>query len=106
MAILNYVLLATVWSREPVYSPHAPCARASLGARETRPYGREQQRIHTAVEPGAWNAFREREKMDGAGSFGAGRTGSTVDPIAFAKQPQTILRVLSWVSFSGAALYI
>lgn len=62
MAILNSVLLATVWSREPVYSPHAPCARASLGARETRPYGREQQRIHTAVEPGAWNAYTERER--------------------------------------------
>lgn len=35
--------------------------------------------------------------MEGGGSFGAGRTGSTIDPIAFAKQPQTILRVLSWV---------
>lgn len=35
--------------------------------------------------------------MDGAGSFGAGRTGSVMDPIAFAKQPQTILRVLCWV---------
>ncbi|CAL8273102.1 unnamed protein product [Lota lota] len=35
--------------------------------------------------------------MDGVGSFGAGRTGSTLDPIAFAKQPQTILRVLSWI---------
>uniref|UniRef100_A0A3Q3VIR9 Synaptogyrin n=1 Tax=Mola mola TaxID=94237 RepID=A0A3Q3VIR9_MOLML len=38
--------------------------------------------------------------MDGVGSFGAGRTGSTIDPIAFAKQPQTILRVLSWQIFS------
>ncbi|XP_013862365.1 synaptogyrin-3 [Austrofundulus limnaeus] len=35
--------------------------------------------------------------MDGVGSYGAGRTGSTVDPITFAKQPQTILRVLSWI---------
>uniref|UniRef100_A0A8C2XHL4 Synaptogyrin 3a n=1 Tax=Cyclopterus lumpus TaxID=8103 RepID=A0A8C2XHL4_CYCLU len=35
--------------------------------------------------------------MDGAGSFGAGRSGSTIDPITFAKQPQTILRVLSWI---------
>ncbi|XP_017272154.1 synaptogyrin-3-like [Kryptolebias marmoratus] len=35
--------------------------------------------------------------MDGGGSFGAGRAGSTVDPVAFAKQPQTILRVLSWI---------
>uniref|UniRef100_A0A3B4GVG5 Synaptogyrin 3 n=1 Tax=Pundamilia nyererei TaxID=303518 RepID=A0A3B4GVG5_9CICH len=35
--------------------------------------------------------------MDGVGSFGAGRSGSTIDPITFAKQPQTILRVLSWI---------
>ncbi|XP_062341895.1 synaptogyrin-3a [Osmerus eperlanus] len=35
--------------------------------------------------------------MDGVGSFGAGRAGAVFDPIAFAKQPQTILRVLSWV---------
>ncbi|XP_075879940.1 synaptogyrin-3a [Nelusetta ayraudi] len=35
--------------------------------------------------------------MEGGGSFGAGRTGSSVDPIAFAKQPQTILRVLTWI---------
>lgn len=46
--------------------------------------------------------------MDGVGSFGAGRTGSTVDPITFAKQPQTILRVLSWVraGFHGAAGFV
>lgn len=36
-------------------------------------------------------------RMDGAGSFGAGRAGSAFDPIAFVKQPQTILRVLAWV---------
>ncbi|XP_056262149.1 synaptogyrin-3a [Pseudoliparis swirei] len=35
--------------------------------------------------------------MDVAGSFGAGRSGSTIDPYTFAKQPQTILRVLSWI---------
>ncbi|XP_061761128.1 synaptogyrin-3a [Nerophis ophidion] len=35
--------------------------------------------------------------MDGVGSFGAGRSGSTVDPITFAKQPQTLLRILSWI---------
>ncbi len=37
------------------------------------------------------------ERMDGAGSFGAGRAGSAFDLIAFIKQPQTILRVLAWV---------
>ena len=83
-----------------------PCARrvrAPLGTRRTRPYSGEQQRIHPAVEPGAWSreerteSERELQKMDGVGSFGAGRAGSTIDPLAFAKQPQTILRVLSWV---------
>lgn len=64
------------------------------------------------MEPGAWTreerTERERhtQKMDGVGSFGAGRAGTTIDPIAFAKQPQTILRVLSWVraGFSGTAV--
>lgn len=36
-------------------------------------------------------------RMDGAGSFGAGRAGSAFDLLAFVKQPQTILRVLAWV---------
>ncbi|KAI1896127.1 hypothetical protein AGOR_G00091610 [Albula goreensis] len=35
--------------------------------------------------------------MEGAGSFGAGRAGGAFDPVAFVKQPQTILRILSWV---------
>lgn len=53
-------------------------------------------------------AHTERQKMDGVGSFGAGRAGSTIDPITFAKQPQTILRVLSWVraGFHGAAVCV
>jgi len=35
--------------------------------------------------------------MDGVGSFGAGRAGAAFDPFAFIQQPQTILRILSWV---------
>ncbi|KAJ8363984.1 hypothetical protein SKAU_G00128150 [Synaphobranchus kaupii] len=35
--------------------------------------------------------------MEGAGSFGAGRAGGAFDPVAFVKQPQTILRILSWI---------
>ncbi|XP_068100445.1 synaptogyrin-3 [Hyperolius riggenbachi] len=35
--------------------------------------------------------------MDGAASYGAGRAGGGFDPIEFLKQPQTILRILSWV---------
>ncbi|KAG9476682.1 synaptogyrin-3 isoform X3 [Eleutherodactylus coqui] len=34
--------------------------------------------------------------MEGA-SFGAGRAGAGFDPIEFLKQPQTILRIASWV---------
>ncbi|KAF6127573.1 synaptogyrin 3 [Phyllostomus discolor] len=34
--------------------------------------------------------------MEG-GSFGAGRAGSALDPVSFAKRPQTVLRVVSWV---------
>lgn len=81
------------------------------GARRTRPYSGERPRVHTAVEPGAWSCEertereREPQKMDGVGSFGAGRAGSTIDPIAFAKQPQTILRALSWVSTSGVFFF-
>ncbi|KAK1802720.1 hypothetical protein P4O66_021253 [Electrophorus voltai] len=35
--------------------------------------------------------------MNGTGSFGAGRAGSAFDPIAFVKQPQTVLRILAWI---------
>ncbi|XP_067390300.1 synaptogyrin-3 [Emydura macquarii macquarii] len=34
--------------------------------------------------------------MEGA-SFGAGRAGGAVDPVDFLKQPQTLLRIVSWV---------
>ncbi|OCT64400.1 synaptogyrin-3 [Xenopus laevis] len=34
--------------------------------------------------------------MEGA-SFGAGRAGGGFDPVEFLKQPQTILRIISWV---------
>ncbi|XP_077931101.1 synaptogyrin-3 isoform X2 [Halichoerus grypus] len=34
--------------------------------------------------------------MEG-GSFGAGRAGAAMDPVSFARRPQTLLRVASWV---------
>lgn len=37
------------------------------------------------------------QAMEGA-SFGAGRAGATLDPVSFALRPQTLLRVMSWVS--------
>jgi len=103
-------------ARRPPPPPLAASSSVSARARRSSPYSSEQQqRIHPAVEPGACSreerTQREREiekererereirqKMDVAGSFGAGRSGSTIDPYTFAKQPQTILRVLSWVS--------
>jgi hypothetical protein len=30
-------------------------------------------------------------------AFGAGRAGSTFDPIEFIKKPQVILRIVAWV---------
>lgn len=38
-----------------------------------------------------------RLAMEG-GSFGAGRAGAALDPVSFARRPQTLLRVASWVS--------
>lgn len=80
-------------------------ARPLLRALWPRGCGCAQGPVPTAENSSASIQPRSRErgahtekKMDGVGSFGAGRTGSAVDPIAFAKQPQTILRVLSWVS--------
>ncbi|XP_036248200.1 synaptogyrin-3-like [Molothrus ater] len=34
--------------------------------------------------------------MEGA-SFGAGRAGAAIDPVEFLKQPQTLLRVTTWI---------
>lgn len=84
---------------------HVSQAHAPLRALWPRGCGCAQGPVPTAENSSASIQPRSRErgahtekKMDGVGSFGAGRTGSTVDPIAFVKQPQTILRVLSWVS--------
>ncbi|NWR77524.1 SNG3 protein, partial [Centropus unirufus] len=38
--------------------------------------------------------------MEGA-SFGAGRAGGAIDPVDFLKQPQTLLRVTTWVRRRG-----
>ncbi|KAK3512146.1 hypothetical protein QTP70_031267, partial [Hemibagrus guttatus] len=40
---------------------------------------------------------KEEGKMDGVGSFGAGRAGAEFDPFSFIQQPQTILRILAWI---------
>nr|KAF6356158.1 synaptogyrin 3 [Myotis myotis] len=40
--------------------------------------------------------------MEGA-SFGAGLAGAAVDPVSFAKRPQTLLRVVSWPSWGQSA---
>ncbi|KAG9262293.1 synaptogyrin-3-like [Astyanax mexicanus] len=35
--------------------------------------------------------------MNGTGSYGAGRAGAGLDPLSFAKRPQTVLRLLAWI---------
>lgn len=77
-------------------TPPPNCVFTVHCARQTRPYT-----VQYLTDRGArtltQRAHGESEKMDGVGSFGAGRAGAAFDPLAFAKQPQTILRVLSWV---------
>lgn len=103
------LLLIDCWCENSNFSLAAArsceSAHAPLRALRPRGCGCAQGPVPTAENSSAPIQPRSRErgahselKMDGVGSFGAGRTGSTVDPIAFAKQPQTILRVLSWVS--------
>lgn len=36
--------------------------------------------------------------MDGFQAYGAGKAGGAFDPLTFIKQPQTIIRILCWVS--------
>lgn len=36
--------------------------------------------------------------MDGFQAYGAGKAGGTFDPVTFFKQPQTVVRILCWVS--------
>lgn len=36
--------------------------------------------------------------MEGMQAYGAGKAGGAFDPVTFFQQPQTILRVVSWVS--------
>lgn len=36
--------------------------------------------------------------MEGMQAYGAGKAGGAFDPITFFKQPQTIIRIVSWVS--------
>uniref|UniRef100_A0A8C5IIK8 Synaptogyrin 3 n=1 Tax=Junco hyemalis TaxID=40217 RepID=A0A8C5IIK8_JUNHY len=43
--------------------------------------------------------------MEGA-SFGAGRAGAAIDPVDFLKQPQTLLRVTTWVRLPCAGRHV
>lgn len=36
--------------------------------------------------------------MEGMQAYGAGKAGGAFDPVTFFQQPQTILRIVSWVS--------
>lgn len=65
--------------------------RSSPGRPRVGPAGRTdgQRALGTRGPPG--------RAMEGA-SFGAGRAGAALDPVSFALRPQTLLRVVSWVS--------
>lgn len=60
-----------------------------------RPRAGPARRIGGQRAPGARGP--PRLTMEG-GSFGAGRAGAALDPVSFARRPQTLLRVASWVS--------
>ncbi|MEQ2240426.1 hypothetical protein ILYODFUR_014712 [Ilyodon furcidens] len=36
--------------------------------------------------------------MEGMQAYGAGKAGGAFDPVTFLQQPQTILRIVSWVN--------
>lgn len=36
--------------------------------------------------------------MEGMQAYGAGKAGGAFDPVTFIQQPQTIIRIVSWVS--------
>lgn len=36
--------------------------------------------------------------MDGFQAYGAGKAGGAFDPATFIRQPQTVVRILCWVS--------
>lgn len=46
-----------------------------------------------------WGRREEEEEdiMEGMQAYGAGKAGGAFDPVTFLQQPQTILRIVSWV---------
>lgn len=70
-------------------------ARSTMGVHDRRSWTRSALLPQSIAQQ--QSARHTAGRMDGAGSFGAGRTGSAFDLIAFIKQPQTVLRVLAWV---------
>lgn len=97
-------------------SPHPPrpaggSSRCPHAALRTSPRGRSAGGGRAGARPargarswgrlGSARSGAERSgKMEGA-SFGAGRAGGAIDPVDFLKQPQTILRVTTWVRQNG-----
>lgn len=75
--------------REVLRAPHTPCAFQE----EEERGGRTREEV---VHPG--RRRRRRRTMDGMQAYGAGKAGGAFDPVTFFQQPQTILRIVSWVS--------
>lgn len=45
-----------------------------------------------------WSGEEEVVWMDGFQAYGAGKAGGAFDPLTFIRQPQTVVRILCWVS--------
>lgn len=58
---------------------------------------REEER-RTREEDQRGGCADRRSTMEGMQAYGAGKAGGAFDPITFFQQPQTILRIVSWVS--------
>lgn len=90
---------ASPWAGARGSSP--PGCQARLGSARLRS-ARLGSARHGSAQPGtARRAPRPppahpRAAMDG-GAFGAGKAGGAFDPHAFIRQPQTLLRFVSWV---------
>lgn len=87
----------------PPRAPPPQPTRAPGRRRQRQQHPQHQQPQHQPWEvsgrAGRWDKRTEGTgpAMEGA-SFGAGRAGAAFDPVSFAQRPQTLLRVVSWVS--------
>lgn len=90
--------------------PYSSSSRGSSCRRQIRGFSVSVARCSTHPEPlhqqrGGEEDQRggcpeRRRTMEGMQAYGAGKAGGAFDPVTFFQQPQTILRIVSWVSDS------